>query len=393
MGCAPSKRNDERSVADNHETRDHDADRIAAMVFVPHPKVDIVVGNGISREVDMMHTVIFVFGGPGSQKGVLTQELAHEYDFTLINVEDIVFSYLPGKVANTVSDIVEIQEMLKRDNGVLTVDWILNMISAKLTTSSNQRFIVDIVPELNSIIKSEAYRNVDHDTVMKNFERRHHIHFAIELFVPTDEKPFDDKGDGNHNDINTKQLSPELTAFVKGIDEADKGRLEKRIANYNKCAKPFLKYFHKTKRVVRFDCKCPHNPEVMNAVRQTLNDFGFARNNDFIRVVLFFPRDKTAETIDLNYYRLKKVYLNDICPDREETLSGQIRAVRKFIYRTARENENFLVVLNGLNNTDYPLTKRINFAETKDTFLDYYIRHRELRVPEQRFVFDYVERA
>ena len=52
-------------------------------------------------------------GGPGSQKGVLTQELAHEFEFTLINVEDIVFSYLPNKVANTVSSIVEIQELLK----------------------------------------------------------------------------------------------------------------------------------------------------------------------------------------------------------------------------------------------------------------------------------------
>ena len=52
-------------------------------------------------------------GGPGSQKGVLTQELAHEFEFTLINIEDIVFSYLPNKVANTVSSIVEIQELLK----------------------------------------------------------------------------------------------------------------------------------------------------------------------------------------------------------------------------------------------------------------------------------------
>lgn len=60
--------------------------------------------------------IIISLGGPGSQKGVLTQELAHEFDFTLINIEDIVFSYLPNKVANTVADISEIQEMLRVRN-------------------------------------------------------------------------------------------------------------------------------------------------------------------------------------------------------------------------------------------------------------------------------------
>lgn len=52
-------------------------------------------------------------GGPGSLKGVLTQELSQEFEFVTINVEDIVFSYLPNKVANTVKTIVEQQELIR----------------------------------------------------------------------------------------------------------------------------------------------------------------------------------------------------------------------------------------------------------------------------------------
>jgi hypothetical protein len=52
-------------------------------------------------------------GGPGSLKGNLTQELAHDYNFITLNVEEIVFSYLPVKLAHTVSNTVEVQDAIK----------------------------------------------------------------------------------------------------------------------------------------------------------------------------------------------------------------------------------------------------------------------------------------
>lgn len=58
-------------------------------------------------------SLIIILGGPGSQKGTLMQELAQEFDFVTISVEDIVFTYLPSKVANTVKNTVEMQELLK----------------------------------------------------------------------------------------------------------------------------------------------------------------------------------------------------------------------------------------------------------------------------------------
>jgi hypothetical protein len=86
----------------------------------------------------------------------------------------------------------------------------------------------------------------------------------------------------------------------------------------------------------------------------------------------------------MDYYRLRKIRLSDIDHDDSETMSHQIRSLRRYIYRTAKHNENILVVLNCLNNTDYPPNKRINFIESKTTFLDYYIRNRRKRTPSQR---------
>ena len=63
MGCAPSKRNsDEKSLQGSRDSRDFEAERIAAMVLMPNPTVEVTIGSGIAREPDFMHTVIFVFG-------------------------------------------------------------------------------------------------------------------------------------------------------------------------------------------------------------------------------------------------------------------------------------------------------------------------------------------
>lgn len=140
----------------------------------------------------------------------------------------------------------------------------------------------------------------------------------------------------------------------------------------------------------------------MPAVRDLFSDLGFARNNDFMRVVLFAMVERQVSDIDLDYYQLRKVYLSDVSHDRTETMSQQIRALRIYIYRTAQPNENVLAILNCLNNTDYPVsvkeclvqvplqsTKKLNFLEGRSSFLDYYIPNRRKRNPSQRQAYLY----
>ncbi|KAH7693570.1 Protein F38E11.6 a, partial [Aphelenchoides avenae] len=298
MGCAPSSSS--RGSVDksrSHRNSDSELDEASRRALLSPPEILVDIGHGIAKNPDFMHTIIFVFGGPGSQKGVLTQELVHEFDFVLINVEDIVFSYLPSKVANTVKNTVEIQELIRRDGNVISIDWILSMVSAKLSTSTSQRFVIDIVPELTSMLRAEGFRSGSRASKMENFERRHEVLFALELHIAEERLLLEKKSDADSdNKIDTKDLSPELSAFIKGIDEADKGRLEKRLEAYHQCAEPFLNYFQKTKRVVKMDLQVPHNPDLQPTIRQLFTNFGFARNNDCIRVVLFVTKPANSSS-------------------------------------------------------------------------------------------------
>uniref|UniRef100_A0A914GXK7 Adenylate kinase n=1 Tax=Globodera rostochiensis TaxID=31243 RepID=A0A914GXK7_GLORO len=360
------------------------------------PSISIEIGSGVNQPTeDRQQSVIFLIGGPGCLKGVLTQELAQEFDFVTIGIEELIFNYLPHKVADTVKNTVEMQTLLKRDPAVINLKWLLQMISARLATSCSQRFIVDIVPELSFIFKSNAFKMGDHSQRLDEFDRKHNVLFALELFISQEHQLLEggsssgltrSSSSSSASSSSTKAKEKEdADNFTRGVDEADKGRLEKRLEAYHDCAEPFLKYFRKQKRVVKLDLKIPYNADLPRTVRQLFVDVGFSRNNDSIRVVLFLQSEYQADEIDTAYYNLRKIRLLDICHDREESLASQIRAIRKYIYRTAQLDEHILVLLKGLNNMEYPRSKqRINFVEYKTTYLDFYIRSVSRQSPRQR---------
>uniref|UniRef100_A0A0N4ZAT0 Adenylate kinase n=1 Tax=Parastrongyloides trichosuri TaxID=131310 RepID=A0A0N4ZAT0_PARTI len=373
-------------AVEDSETDSIDSDRYRECLTTP-PEVKVEIGSGIRRDATKHQSIIFIFGGPGSLKGLLTQELGTEFEFTTINIEDIVFNYLPSKVANTVKSIVEIQQLLKRDKGIITLDWILSMISTKLATSTSQRFLIDMVPELSIILKTDAFKEADIEKSLQNFERRHSVLFVLNIQIENEKVLLDGKKTSKKSDeIDGKELSPELSAFLKGVDEADKGLLEKRIEAFHKNSKPFLEYFRKTKRVVDVDINIPYNPKIIPKIRNIISDFGLANNTDqTARVVLFMRDENQFMGLDLDYYKLVKIRLSEICSDRNGPLSAQIRSVKRYILNSGKVNENYLVILDNMNNTDYALTKRVNFFEQKTTYLDYFISNRKSGAkPKQR---------
>lgn len=52
-------------------------------------------------------------GGPGSQKGVIMEEVVKQFGFKAITVEDIVFSYLSDNVSTSLESTGGVQEFLK----------------------------------------------------------------------------------------------------------------------------------------------------------------------------------------------------------------------------------------------------------------------------------------
>lgn len=62
-----------------------------------------------------------ILGGPGSQKGLIMQELTETFDFQPISVEDVVFNYLPKKLDNSIESTPEVIDHLKVIN--LRIIW------------------------------------------------------------------------------------------------------------------------------------------------------------------------------------------------------------------------------------------------------------------------------
>ncbi|KJH47090.1 hypothetical protein DICVIV_06850 [Dictyocaulus viviparus] len=245
MGCAPS------------EPRDNNLHQH----FANPPPLSVRIGNGV-RHGD---------GGPGSQKGLVIEELTQRFDFTSITVEEIIFNCLPDK----------------DDSGTLSVEWIFSMISDKLDASKHQRFVVDIVPSVTSISRADSFFDSNHERCLEEFEKQNPVMFALVLEVSEDVALQERNGNAvkeKKNDIN--KTTNENNQFDKDIDKGDRGKLEKRIHLYSLCSQPFIDYFKQTQRVISVTVPGSAT-NVASTVSTILIDHGFIEQQQPGRVVLF----------------------------------------------------------------------------------------------------------
>ncbi|ETN73303.1 hypothetical protein NECAME_04301 [Necator americanus] len=232
MGCAPSG---PQESAQNLDERFAAPPPLAVNIGNENPSIRSAINgrfhetsceNFKNRIVAQTDELCDIPGGPGSQKGLVIEELIHRFGFVSINVEDIIFSYLPSKLANTVETTAEIQKMLKNDTGTLSVDWIFSMISAKLGTSPHQRFVVDIVPTLSSISRADSFVDSNHERCLENFERRYPVMFALELDVCDEVALLDRNGNVSKDHKDSNKKGSQNNQYGKDIDTADRGKLE-----------------------------------------------------------------------------------------------------------------------------------------------------------------------
>ncbi|KAK5977079.1 hypothetical protein GCK32_003392 [Trichostrongylus colubriformis] len=368
MGCAPSGQQDNARSLDER--------------FATPPPLHVKIGSGVMRGDALQHHIIFIFGGPGSQKGLVIEELIHRFGFLAITVEEIIFTYLPSKVANTVETTAEIQKMLKRDTGTLSVDWIFSMISAKIGTSSHQRFVVDIVPSINSISRADSFVDSNHERCLENFEQRYPVMFALELDVSDEVAMLDRNGNlPTKSEKNSmKNGSTQNNTYGNDIDSADRGKLEKRIQQHHLISRPFLRYFSNSKRVVRVTV-----PEaatnVVSTVASTLIEFGFTEQRKPGRVIVFGTDDEAFDDIDFEYYKMRKIRLSDIIKQHSASMGAQVHALYRYIAKVAGPGENFAVVMDTMNNTEIDPPRSIHFYEETSAYLDEFIVNRAARRP------------
>ncbi|EFO93536.1 hypothetical protein CRE_01360 [Caenorhabditis remanei] len=364
MGCHPSK-------ADFHQDAHSE-------LFRPPAPIPVDIGSAIRNQLQKnTNSIVFIFGGPASQKGSIIEELTSSFNFTSISVEDIVFQYLPSRLSGTGTQIKDIQEALRNDEGMLSIDWVLEMISSRIKVAMNQRFVVDIVPAVSSILKAEEYRARSHDRQLNQFEMKHPIAFAIDVNVKDEQNLTRLNGEAaNGKDEDSKRINPELNQMMRGADDIDRGKLEKRIAEYHTCAEPFLQYFRRSNRVISMSLTAEAVPNLVNTTRETLLKLGFtmARKDDHI---ICFTTETTHEDIDLTYYKLKIVNAGELSR-ASDNLNAQISAVYRYIASHNRHDDNFLVVVPSFKVQDAGKFKRINFMEKKkEVYLDEFIKNKQ----------------
>ncbi|CAI2350670.1 unnamed protein product [Caenorhabditis sp. 36 PRJEB53466] len=365
MGCHPSK---SQFQQDAHSD-----------LFRPPAPIPVEIGSAIQHQLrKSSNSIVFIFGGPASQKGIIIQELTSTFNFMLITVEDIVFQYLPNRVNSIGLEIREIQEALKKDEGILTIDWILEMISGRMAGATlNERFVIDIVPAVSSILRADGYKARSHDRQLNEFEMRHPIAFAIDVNVK-DEQSVLRGNEVNGRDEDSRKVNPELSNMLRTPDDIDRGKLEKRIAEYHTCAEPFLQYFRKSHRVARMTLTSEAFPNVVNTTRETMLKLGFtmSRRNDNI---ICFTTDTNHEGIDLTYYKLKLVNAGELSK-ASDNLSAQIAAVYRYVSTHSAHDDNFLVIVpqNIKNVQNTGKEKRTGFMEKrKDVYLDEFIKNKQ----------------
>ncbi|KAK6016230.1 hypothetical protein OSTOST_18288 [Ostertagia ostertagi] len=206
--------------------------------------------------------------------------------------------------------------------------------------------------------------------------------FALELDVSDEVAMMDRNGSmptknekeamKNGNTINS--------SYGKDIDAADRGKLEKRIQQHHLIARPFLRYFSNSKRMVRITV-----PEaatnVVSTVASILVDFGFTEQRQPGRVIVFGTDDEAFEDIDFDYYKMRKIRLSDIVKKRNASMGDQVYALYRHIEKIAAPGDNFAVVMDTMNNTEIDHRRSIHFYEEKSAYLDEFIKNRAARRP------------
>ncbi|XP_019640366.1 PREDICTED: homocysteine-responsive endoplasmic reticulum-resident ubiquitin-like domain member 2 protein [Branchiostoma belcheri] len=333
MGCSPSR----GYVRDGSGSERERARRIFR-----RPKVSIRVGPAVKPLQGDEPRIVFIFGGPGSRKGIIIDRLIQMYGFILLSAEDLILHQLPKRVSHAI-DVRNTQGMsslLREDPSHLTLDWVLKLMGDRIFADSEKHFLIDMVPNLKFLLKVKSFMK-DCTAEMEEFEEHHPCAFALNLAIPEDRvlKQVEEALCKKKQAENMPEVDQQQT------DEMDTSRTRRRHELYQSSVKAFLDYFHQTERVVTVDVSCGIPDLIWGRVQSFFGELDFKPRRPVKTVVLFVLEEEDLKGIELAKYGIVKVNLNALSGDDGCYGSDKLlKALHDYMQALSHDTENFAVV-------------------------------------------------
>ncbi|XP_065302168.2 uncharacterized protein [Dermacentor albipictus] len=245
------------------------------------PAVDVAVGSEVRAAVALpsQKRLILVFGGPGSRKGQIVNDLANCFGFEMVSAEKLVLAYfarhlhLDEETSGPVESTQHVEEMLKGDPNLVSLWLLLELLGQELDSrwQPGTVFLADPVPNLRYMLPSKSQlRRCQRDIQL--FEKQWPCLFALSLCVPE-----------------TRLRPPASHSRAPKLgDEKDVARTKKRYQEYTESVHDLLQYFRDANRLVTADV--PHDASLVSErLVEFLASLGFVPRCTLDPNLVFLP--------------------------------------------------------------------------------------------------------
>eukprot|EP00794_Sanderia_malayensis_P016986 gene16986-18698_t len=349
-------------------------DRVRRNTIIVMPKASITVGSGIEHNLARDTRVVFIFGGPGCRKGNVVHNLITMFNFRFIGAEHIILKNVAEKLNISDAPIADLVREVKQNSNEVTLEWVLSMIQAEIEKSPTQPILVDVVPSMRFLSKSESFiKNCT--SQMKVFESKFPISLAINLSVHKDKLITN-----THRSHATTKPS-QLDSKNKGgpSDEVDTSRTHKRFKRYEESVHDFIEYFKQSDRLLTVDTSCGRSDIVWESIQAYILNTEFAAWQKPLDLVILFCFDnEDMEKVDRERYPMKEITIADLVPNSQHvSLANVLTELGKHIDSQSTEDKHYIINVEDVADTETELleTKKKNlmFEEMEIGQLDYFI--------------------
>lgn len=388
MGCGTS-------TPDNKEdNRGSKFDFTRRNTEVEKPNVVVEIGKGV-KKIDPERRIVFIFGGPGSAKGCIVNDLKAMFGFAFISAEDLILQKLPKRAAEDGKDPVSgthgLAELLKDNPEYLTLDWVLEILLEEIEKFPNQPILVDLIPNLKFMMRVDNFIKKC-DIEMKEFEKKYPCAFALNLTLSKENLLKNIKNSHSPACAKPPSKDPKDASSDQG-DEMDTSRTKRRFALYESSVQDFLNYFNLEDRIVRVDTSAAQVQHVWDAMMEFFAaEMDFSANKVINTVVVFSFDEKTYQSIDTNRYPMKSVLLHELIKEPQASAEDVLSALAKHLDESALQSRSFLVDVSGTSIDEEHISEQftkpqILFVDVNVGQLDYFLHGLKRKTDRKKSIF------